>query len=974
MSGNPYDQQNQDTTPGGNNYFGVFNALNTLVDPGFPISTQPNFGQYGSPPALCNMPWPNQNFSSPFQPGLTDNHGFFQNQQSSIAEYAGDDDFYDNDENDMSNSPTLAVDSNERSNASLTSQANILPTLESVPKTPARTTLLRPQMNNVASTTPGATNPTNSSHLVTKDRASELREKLLASKRANSATPIPSGSNNNRSAAIIETTKQVVTPNHDFSSQNTAKDNEVNVNASTAQTVTAKSKDKSLPNISEVSTSTSTHADVQGLIDHYRASEVVKDPESALDETGKGDTPKGSSKAKPNGAASRVKGDEEAGLLPTDKSNSAKRADASPGSSESGEIRSEQSLETSTNALNQAQSATEASKSRPPADTQNHVVDEIPNKPQVSKTQREKSRTSKPKVLSATPKQDPHTQSAGSRPPAKLTSISHGPKSVKRIDSIRNGSDQSPSPRMSSGNHSQRRFSEDWGEKIPDRYATTSSVPTGLAHPQASPTNDLEVRKHREESAQGFNKKRAIVPEEQVKEQDQPPSLPQAVSSANNNPPKKQQKKLHENPGLVGPDSTVELTSHKSQQLMNHVSPDAAPYTQGAMTLSLSQQEQIQKLGIDLSPQGLTDLYEFLEYHRFFVKEYREGFLTRQRRLKALEAEKVALERESLMQYELFNSMRAQSLAAREYTEPPALIGLQELKENVTPSTKPMAPPLGIPKKPSDESMIAIKGRASNMDAHSSHYPTPQANGDLTSRVVQDGSSLKRQHFDNDEDINGSRKMSRIDSDAHHSDWSQQISPKTSRTEHQVLDSRRNSDFAGADLGYRGGRSRSPNNRRRSLSPYREASDYNYPPRQNSWTASYNRGRDQPRPSDEELRRNPSGNLCRNCHRVGHFSADCPDAPRASGSYGTKAQRREDDDYHSNRALYSSRGKYSSSTMFPGGSRGRAGYESYKPNLGPTSHKSRPAHYGALDPKGSESLNLKAGGQSRSTSISADLP
>ncbi|KAL8716895.1 MAG: hypothetical protein Q9225_005806 [Loekoesia sp. 1 TL-2023] len=970
MSAHPYDQQNPNSPRVQTNYFGGFDVSQAPIDPGFSASMQPTFGQSWSPSAWSSMPWANNNFDGSFQPGLLQNDGFPQNQQDSAAEYSEDDDFYNNDGNQLSDAPNLTVDSNERGKISLSSQDKAPAISELVPKNSASTTMLRSQLDRVSPATPGTINPSTPSKQITTDRAKELREKLLASKRASSGTPVPSDMNNSKSVAVVESVKEAIRPDIVVSSKTTAKNNEANFDASAIQRATAQPKDKSPLNVTNLSKSSAAHADIQGLIDEYRASEVVKDPEQPSNTTAKGDAQKPSLKPGANGIVSGPKGAE--GTMPRSiiTNTPSKLPSGSRGSSESGEIRSDQELATAANGHDQGKESAKRLERKPPDGHQQAAAVSVPDKPQAPKAKEDHAQASKQKTISSTPKQAAQSQAISPRSSVNSSSEFRSVPLKKRIDHSRKEANQSPTSQILSGDHPHRHPSGDRHDSRSHQEATLYSTSARPAHPQTSQEANGEATRHQQGSGQEIYKKRMAVPQQQAGKELSP--LPQALSSPKENP-LSDQRELRNNRPPTGLAYSTESSPEKLQAHTNHDNAHTAPGDWEVNTLSLSQQEQIQRLGIDLTPEGLRDLYDFLEYHRFFVKEYREGFLARQRRLRALEAEKLALERESLMQYELFNSMRAQSLAARDPTEPPALVGLHDSKENIeTPSTKPMPPPLSLPRKSTVPGVIAIKGRASTTETMSPKYPAPRANGDITSRVVQGDSNLKRQHLDDEEDLHRSRKFTRVDSDAQYSDRSQQISPRTSRSEHQILDRKGDSKLGAVDFAYH---NMSPSTRRKSLSPYRQASDHSYQSRQNSWAATYSQVRDQARPSVRESRRNSANTLCGNCDRSGHFTADCPDIRRVSGNYDAKGQRREDGDYHNNRPAYTSRGNRSSSASFRGGSRGgRASYQSYKPSRGSTPYESGPAHHGAGIPNKSESLNLKAGGQSRSSSISADLP
>ncbi|KAI4172640.1 MAG: hypothetical protein LQ343_003487 [Gyalolechia ehrenbergii] len=958
MSDNPYNQQN------GNNYFAGFDAFRLMNDSWFPTPPQPAFGQSWSGPAWSSMPLANYNFSSPSQPGfpLAQNDPFDRNQQIDTDQYSEDDDFYESERGQPKNIP---VDSNERRGTSLVSPVNVSPTSESgmaPTNTPTATASVQSQERNGPLLTPIPTTTNSSSNKASDARLSELRQKLLASKRANSATPLPSNTNIISGTMVDDTVKEAIRPENVVSSEGTVKNKDTNVNTSTVRRITILPENKSSSNISHPLKSAPAQADIQGLIDEYRAPDTVKDPKESYNLITEGGKLKRSARSEVNKTGSELKGIEEAKPRAVTTNTALKPPSRSPGSSESGEIRSDQDLVIPTTGTDQVQSSARKSDGKPSSVFKSAAPVSVPNKPPASKVQQGNTDASEPTLVSGTPEQALQPLATGQRQSAKSTSASRAVPLAQKFDYTHKGAKQAPCLQALPSDGPQRRLGGDQHDNRSHRNAKLSSSLAKPAPSQAYQRVHDEVHKHQQGSEQATNEEQVARFQDPATEQHQTSSLPRAELATNENL-RSEQKEQYYNSTPTSLALSAGLSSDKLQQHTKREVSDPVIRDQGRNILSLTQQEQIQKLGIDLTPEGLRDLHEFLEYHRFFVKEYREGFLARQRRLRALEAEKLALERESLMQYELFNSMRARSLAAREPTEPPAFAGLENSKESVeTPSAKPMLPPLSLPRKSNDAGAIVIKGRASIVEALSPKYPVSRANGDLASRVVQDGSSLKRQHFDEEGNFDRSRKSSRMDLDGQQSDRSQQVSPRTSRSEYQILDRRHLSEFKASGYGHRD-RSRSPNNRPRSLSPYRKFPDYTYPSRQNPWATPYARDRDQRRPSVEDLRRDPAGALCRKCDRIGHFTVDCRHARGGSGSYDVRAQRRGDNGFQNDGPAYPSRENRASSTSFRGGTRGgRSSYQSYKPILGPTPYKSSPARHGLDLSNRSESLNLKAGG------------
>ncbi|KAL9027971.1 MAG: hypothetical protein Q9196_003587 [Gyalolechia fulgens] len=945
MSDSPYGQEN------GNNYFARFDAFKPANDSWLPTPSQPAFGHTWAGSAWNSMPMASYNFSSSFQPGfpLAQNDPFDPYQLPDTHEYSGEDDFYGSEKGLPKN---ILVDSNERRRTSLASQVNLSPTSESSmapTNTPTATAIVQPQDRDGSLHTPIPTTTNYSSNKGSDARLTELRQKLLASKRANSATPLPSNTNKISGTVVDDAGKEAIGPENLRSSEQTVQNKDANANAPSIRRVPPLPENNSLPNVSNPVKSAPAQTDIQGLIDEYRAPDTVRDPEKPPNLAKKGDKLKRPSKSAANKIGSEPKRIEEAKPHAVTTNTPLKPPSGSPGGSESGEIRSDQESLTPKSPTDRIQSSARKSEGKPSSGLKSTAAVRAPDKPAASKLLQGSTHISKPTLVSGAPEQALQPQAISEHQSAKSKSESRAVPLAQKFDYLHKGANQAPNLQLLPGDRPQRGLDGDQNNNGSHRNAKLSSSLARPAPPQAYSKARDEVQKYQQGSEETSDEKQVARSQEQAAEQHQISSLPQAELDTKENLPSEQQRWLHRSTP-TGLALSAGVSSDKPRQ---HTKREVA---QGRNMLSLTQQEQIQKLGIDLTPEGLTDLYEFLEYHRFFVKEYREGFLARQRRLKALEAEKLALERESLMQYELFNSMRAQSLAAREPTEPPGLVGLQDSKESIeTPSTKPMPPPLSLPRKSDGVGVIAIKGRASIVEALSPKNPASRANGDVASSVIQGGSNRKRQHLDEEGDLDRSRKSGRMDLDGQPSDRSQQVSPRTSGSEHQILDRRRVSEFRPADYGHRD-RSRSPNTRPRSLSPYRQVPDYRYPSRQNSLAVPYTRERDPPRPGVENLRRDSSGALCRNCDRTGHFAADCRDARRGSGSNDVRTHRREDDGFHNDGPAYPSRGNRASSTSFRGGPRGgRSSYEAYRP------YRGTPARHGAGVPSRSESLNLKAG-------------
>lgn len=974
------------------------------------------FGQsWAGAPAWNSMPLVNYHMDRTFQPGVTPNRGFNSNQQIDAQVYSEDDDyFYDNEDYQPINTSQLTVDSNERSKASMPSETRESPLPRQVmtsDQAPASAISSQAQANGTSLSVLKSANTTSLPTQVSKERQGrmdELRAKLLASKRARSTTPLPPTSGiANGTTAASSVSEHIKTGATESTARSPSK-GQIDAETPSIEISTAQADVESSLCSPRAPTSPLANADIQGLINEYRAVSGAASPRAASggraypNASNPPSTPRLKEGAKAE-AAEAVKGPEVPSLASTkefpplplssgekigvsskssapqavpqfiEPNGHAKPQCRSPGSSESGEIRSDQEPE-SISAKHDSGPAITTANSKPGIGSETSVTALTPDQRFPPNLRSGRTDISDLKAAPSTPKQELAPQAQDRRKSTQPPSETHSFPLAQQSDKPQRLAVQSLSRKTTPRTNSQRDVV---GDEEDSQLPRKPSLPSGSAstgRPDSSAASNSKLARQESRYALEANEDRTSESKKPATKQHQIPSKSQATSAGS------------ESSFSIRGTAHDALTSDNRTEPVESVAQESRPRTQSEVTsgvpgrqepiLSLSQQEQILKLGIDLTPGGLQDLYDFLYYHRFFVKEYREGFLARQRRIRAvyeekraLDEEKLALERESLKQYELFNSVRAHLLAASEPSERPILAALEgEREANETPS-KPMPPPLSIPKKSNVEGAASINGKNDS----SAGTPIRSTVSQSIEQLPSDGSSLKRRHVDDNVDLDRGRKFTRV-SDVEKRDRSQPVSPRTRQPEAQAPEPRRPSDSRVADYGYRG-RSSSPSHRRRILSFHSRPLDQQYPPRQNSWAAPYDRGPNRPRPSKEELRRDSRGALCHHCDRVGHFSVDCPDEHR--DSYGRRPvfQRGgeyEHDGYEPGRP---SRGKYSfSSASGRGGSRGRAGHSNKSFRHDSTPHQSNPARAGAPAPTGSESLNLQAGGQSRSTSLSADLP
>lgn len=957
MSGYPSAPSKQDSNTPDTNYFYGFASL---MSPATPNVSQPAFGQsWSGPTAWDSPPLMNYDLSSSFPSAFTPNQGFGSNQQNDSLVYSEDDDFYDNIERQPAQTSNMTVDSNERSSNSLATQAKDIISPKSAIMTsrpPTTGPSVPSRSNDVSRHTPESTNPTLSSKQVSNDRAKALRAKLLASK-ARSTTPLPpaasrsdgTASNGNAIKALVSTTVE--------SSTQEPKNGGVSVKASAGGKVASKPDDKSSPYSPTVPTLSPANADIEGLIDEYRSGEAGHGLKTPLKTNTKETPPQYLSGAKRIGGASESNN---TAVVPQSiiTNGSSHSKNGSPRSFESGEVRSDQESGAVTTGHDTSQ---KPAPNAAPGPGKRPTVEPRPGPTDALKS----------KALSSTPKHDGRTEGQDGRKSLRTAPEPLHVPLAQRTENSRKTEDRSFLQQKRARSHSQRQADDREDDCVP-RKANLPSTLARNGRPATSAIIRTEEARRNSASEHKAKENRASGTKQQA-------SGHRHSSSALNNAPEVNDTSSKEVHDIPNPDVAAVTTGLKAQVWQpRREASSRSPVSddQAVSLLSLSQQEQIRGLGVDLTPEGLKDLYDFLVYHRFFVKEYREGFMNRQRRLRALEEEKLAVERESLAQYELFNSMRAQSLAAREHSEPYSLPVLPSKKEvEGTPSRKPMPPPLTVPRKSDVESAIAVYGQMDANEVTPTVRAASRADEQLTTRDVLDRSNpKKRQHLGDDVDLDHGKKYTRVGSDTH---WnrSQPASPELVRPKLQALDQRHPSDFRAAELGYRG-RSRSPDHRRRSPSPYRRGSGHYISPRYQSWTASQDRGQDRPFVGHEESRRDPRGTLCRHCDRTGHYTIDCPDQRRNSGVRYLRSERADDYDRDGGKPQRSSQGNLPlSKTNTRGGSRGgRAGFYTKPVHYGSTPYGSSPARQVAIATKGSEALNLQAGGQSRSLSLSVDLP
>ncbi|KAL8710437.1 MAG: hypothetical protein Q9220_005038 [cf. Caloplaca sp. 1 TL-2023] len=923
------------------NGFDVFNGR-PLMEQDYTALPQPSFGQAWSP-MWNNSPWPEQNFNMSFPLGLPPNAGFVQNQQIEVPDYDENDDFYGHESRKPEPSLSVTTGKDTLSTSSLAPQNGTIASgdKQGLDKatTPVPQKLLQGQVTNQGNSAIKSPTPNHMLKLEANTRAAELRAKLLASKRGGSATPQPTASSDEPVSL-----KPIVDASHmDRNTQNTVMKQHASVSTSGSvpQVIgisLAQSKLQPIVNPVRATRVPSADTDVDGLINEYRASEAIHSPSLTIT---------------PDITASKIQANLPVNQ-PANKLQSNGRAinvntsiphATSPESSESGEIRSDQDLEVSVNGPDENGSTKNPGSARPQknAEAKETVArteqSEKPQTPQEKPNGPKQSGSHKSFRNAPLSTQKPDiSKSTQPRPkvpvaPGPSNSGTELPRDEASLPLASNNARADRPPKSANTDKA------DSGRFLPAK--SSPSIRSDPPPPRRPSRIETEVRRDRREVERNSNEERARLYKEKLAEKRQPPSSINALSD------------VGKNGSLTEPASAISLTQPVDPPAPDDSSPkqveapetmtNAAEVTvrQEEYVLNKAQLERLQEMGIDLSLEGLSNLSDFLEYHRFYVGAYREGFFARQRRMRALEEEKAALERESLLQYDHFNSMRAISTPSRGKTEPPTTAQLNDTKHVfATPSAKPMPPPLTLPPKTANSYTIAIQGRDSANGTVQTMSPLPQANGTRTHQVnsPNDELRLKRHHAD-DDDHGHTNKIARITSDMRPEYRSHQISPMTSRTDDTAFDRRRSSEYRPSNFEYRG-RSRSPEGRRRSYSPYRRGSDPAHFQKQEAWSRSFSDGRNR--------------------------GAISPNVPSDDRNYN---RDRDEPAFLPHQSQNGSIANYRG-----GGHRGgRGGYQGNKPRHGFSGYSMSPAPHGTTI-KGSASLNLKAGGQSHSVSSSVDRP
>ncbi|KAL8774213.1 MAG: hypothetical protein Q9194_004082 [Teloschistes cf. exilis] len=928
--------------PGTNGFngFNMFNG-NPLIDLGAAANLmQPNFGQTWS-----GSPGWGTVFDVPYQ-----NNDYSQAHQTEPFDHDENDDFYDNENTTMNSQVNLNGNQIEGRTAPLTPQPTTVASQKGLSTTA--------QLNNHARTHHSNITASPLSGAEAANRAAELREKLLANKRGNSATPVPSAATRKpdvtrEATHVTQERKDDVNKQVNKQGKQHTADATLETNQAVFATASGQLLDKSLHNPPQVPRSSSATADIEGLIGEYRVPEASRNQAIPAAETRR------VHHLKPPSILSKS-------ITTTTPLRSHR---GSIGSTESGEIHSDQELEINIKGRDQGRSVIEKAKGEVQKAPQKSATTGVAKQRHIVDTHQSQSEPLNKASTPETSRQDSLSQSVGRRGIVQPASKPRDVPVAQRADLVRKDVLQSPSARGLNGADTQRH---DGGNKEKDRGIHNLSDPIIVAETSQSETLSkpvTEVPKHQHGRGQDVIGEHVMVHGKPVAEQN--PALPRQHPASS-----EQDTHEHEHATEQGkPKTNVSLAredlsaKQKDQHSSRDIQSAAHDDNKKTHTLTTAQYEKLYTLGVDLGPRGFDDLCDFLEHHKFHVESYRQKALARRKQFQAVEAEeraiaakRLALERESQLEFSQFHTMPAHFLVSSESQKPmaPAREGALE-----TPSRKPMPPPLNLPKTLDDQGAATTNVTTGNTSAtdpgfHIHGHSTPRR--DLPS----DASISKRQYVDDETELERSSKVARVGYDSKSYNRSRQVSPKTSRSEVPLRERRYSSDYRPA----RGNRSRSPRDFRRSLSPYRRTLDSSYPHRQNSWTYSSGRSQIRPRPNDGDSRENIARTRCQECDRFGHLTADCPDDRRGSRTrYGASHPDRAEPAFASHTNHPNVLGGYRGKTRG-----GRAGYQNVRPiRTGFPSNNSSPAPRAAIS-KGSDALNLTAGGQSRSESSGADLP
>ena len=923
-----------------------------LINPESFGTVQPNFGPTWSEAPGWTMPLTNYNF---LQTGFAPNPSIFPNRQG-YEPFKGNDDFYADDSTGKANA--VEADDDQRG------PENLLPMQRTTE--PSDQDLAFP--NNLGETETKITTSNALSMNDVTNRAAELRAKLLASKRPGSATPaahpasvIPDGKPRDPSGA-----KENETTLKEVSTQPT-KDSKANPISSAARSVNTKPVDKSANAPPDVPNPSPANADIEGLLGEYRRSKPASTIKVKLPPMTNTDA---------NVPRSPVKATKDAPGNRSHKCNASVRGSptlvssrrnqrGSLGSSESGEIHSDQELSNSGPGKDKSAQSCDMNTKGVPADEAELSTAIDPRPGEAVKAIQDPGNELRRTTIDSSSSRSTLARNTGQHPPAQNASA---PRQMSRDHENRQlsrGRERSRSPRRARDISPRRASNRVQHEGAKDRRRVPDSTSTEIRRSGRLPmVDDGRSRVPAEHERDSLDK-----PAETKKRQPMQGNTQPSQARASPTGTALTTDQVVTVPVKATLDRPAPPSNEGSHHTTSNGSNGAGVNSPVGYTLNQAQHEQMQKLGLELSPDGLRDLFDFLEFHGFHNEEYRAVVVEEHRGLKAIKEQQKALEEKQLAAerkvHDQFQSMRAQSLALRESTEEPAPMQHKDLiQPSATSSIRPMLPPLTLPKRPEEVRTNNTDGRDRRDGIFPTSSPavqTPMSQLPSATKAI----STKREQVEENDDYGPSRKFSRIDYDKPCHDRSLQVSPRTSRSEHGGFE-RRHSDCRPASFDFRG-RSRSPGKRGRTRSPYRGNAASSYPSRQNSWGSPS--VRDHPRAFDDSRLR-PSEKRCHICDRRGHFAVECPDGRKGGRPYPSDSR-----DTHKHSSAYASdtNHPYAHQSVRGRSRGGRAGYQNSNPRRGSSVHRYSPARAPVFH-RGREGLNFTAGGQSGSESSGADLP
>ncbi|KAL8872219.1 MAG: hypothetical protein Q9174_002117 [Haloplaca sp. 1 TL-2023] len=805
---------------------------NGLINPASFDTFQPSFGQTWSGVPGWTMPLTNYNF---LQTGFAPNQSIFPNQHYNQP-FEGNDNFCANDSAEMGNA--TEVDDDRRGPRSL----------EPLQRTVERSDQGLAFPNNQGEAAPKNTTSSPLSKADATTRAAELRTRLLASKRPGSATPAA------KSASVIPDGKPKspgVAKGNKMSlkevSTHPAKDSKANAISSVAKSDSTRlSVDKSTKAPQNPPNPSPANADIEGLLGEYRRPKPSSDIKVKLPPTTntevivpkskpasgmkvklpptmntKAIVPKSPAKATKDapGDGSQGKQASVAGL-PTHVSSQRDQQE-SLGSSESGEIHSDQELSNS------------GLRKHKGAQSSDMVAEGV----QVEEAEAPTALDAKPgkavkaiQCLANGPTRTAIEPSSSRNTPARksdqgpLAQSASTPRQISRDrenQQFSKGPERLRSPRRVR-DISPRRVSnqvQQGGVKDHSQVPTSTGSETGIGRSGRLPTVDDGrtgvPAEHKRNSLEKPTETKESQPMQSSTQHSQGRSSPTGTDLTTSRSVTVPAKGAVERPAP----STNEVSHHTT----SNGSDGSAVKSPLGYTLTQAQHEQMQKLGLELSTNGLHDLFDFLEFHGFHNEEYRAVVVEEHRGLKAIREQQKALEEKQLAAerkvHDQFQSMRARSVALRESIERPASMQHKDDIQPAAPSSiRPMLPPLTLPKRPDKPRTYNNDGLDGIVSTGSPAAQTPRSQVQSAIKPI----STKREQVDDDHDYGPTRKTSRTD-----------YGPRTSRSEHGSFE-RRYSDYRPASFDFRG-RSGSPINRGRTRSPYRENGAPSYPSRHDSW-------------------------------------------------------------------------------------------------------------------------------------------